>query len=170
MSESLTKITLLYWSKRWFNKIISVFNDLYMRFNAYNYYEYLVKGQVNRNKNAPSKNFYPKLFFQRTMTWSNLPPLLRIELLWAQQELACAKKLSKCLNRIKKCSIANIVDFSLVSSYIILNTMRIVNNISEQRMSRTAVVETRDHWFIRVHIIFDFQLMLSKFYMYIVWT
>lgn len=68
----------------------------------------------------------------------------------------------------KKCSIANIVDFSLVSSYIILNTMRIVNNISEQRMSRTAVVETRDHWFIRVHIIFDFQLMLSKFYMYIV--
>ena len=37
---------------------------------------------------------------------------------------------------------ANIVDFSLVSSYIILNTMRIVNNISEQRMSRTAVVET----------------------------
>ena len=82
------------------------------------------------------------MFFQRTMTWSNLPPLLRIELLWAQQELACAKKLSKCLNRKKKCSIANIVDFSLVSSYIILNTMRIVNNISEQRMSRTAVVET----------------------------
>ena len=170
MSESLTKITLLYWSKRWFNKIISVFNDLYMRFNAYNYYEYLVKGQVNRNKNAPSKNFYPKLFFQRTMTWSNLPPTVTNWVIVSTARAGLCEKIIKMFKQKKKCSIANIVDFSLVSSYIILNTMRIVNNISEQRMSRTAVVETRDHWFIRVHIIFDFQLMLSKFYMYIVWT
>ena len=119
-----------------------VLTDLYMRFHD-EIFNNLVKGQVKKIKNAPSKIILPQIVFSKNYDLIKSPPTVTNWVIVSTARAGLCEKIIKMFKqKKKKCSIANIVDFSLVSSYIILNTMRIVNNISEQRMSRTAVVET----------------------------